>query len=80
MSFMVSTTWWNEESRCIIDINRQLNLNLEKEDFKELLDSHVEELTNEDLMHLEQQREGEEDPFPVKKFEPKLMAVALSKY
>ena len=59
-----------------------LQLDLEKEDFEELFDSHSGELTNEDLMILEEQsrakKEQEEaaaqEVVLVKKFDSRLMA------
>ena len=51
-----------------------LHLDLEEDDFEELLESHEEELTNEELMELEQmqrteEHEEEEESVPVKKFD-----------
>ncbi|XP_068238407.1 tigger transposable element-derived protein 1-like [Palaemon carinicauda] len=69
----------------LVDLSKKLELDLEEEDFHELLESHGEELINEDLMELEEmQRQednenSEEEPPPVKKFNTKLLAEAFSK-
>ena len=69
----------------LIEIFNKLDIDLEEEDFEELLESHSQqELTNEDLMELEstqglEEKEDEnEEILPVKKFETKLMAEGFS--
>ena len=70
----------------LIEISKSLKLDLEEDDFEELFESHSQELTNEDLMELEEmqrlqeQEEPEEEPLPIKKFETKLLAAAFSKF
>ena len=70
----------------LIEISKALKLDLEAEDFEELFDSHSQELSNADLMELEEQQrlqfeeEKEEEPVPIKKFETKLLASAFSKF
>ena len=69
----------------LVEISKNLQLDLEEEDFEELLESHSEELTNEELMELEEmqrkeeQEETEDEPLPIKKFDTKLLAAAFSK-
>uniref|UniRef100_A0A3Q3D260 HTH CENPB-type domain-containing protein n=1 Tax=Hippocampus comes TaxID=109280 RepID=A0A3Q3D260_HIPCM len=67
----------------LVGLSKKLELNLEEEDFKELLESHREELSNQDLMELEAQQRVEkevedETPVPMKKFETKLLAEGFS--
>ncbi|KAM9486515.1 tigger transposable element-derived protein 1-like [Clarias gariepinus] len=54
----------DEESNCVlgdlVNLSEQLEMDLHKDDFTELLAVHNEELTNEDLMELEAQRQEEE--------------------
>ncbi|XP_068243744.1 tigger transposable element-derived protein 1-like [Palaemon carinicauda] len=69
----------------LVDLSKKLELDLEEEDFHELLEFLGEELSHEDLMELdEMQRQednenSEEEPPPVKKFDTKLLADAFSK-
>ncbi|XP_068187801.1 jerky protein homolog-like isoform X2 [Antennarius striatus] len=65
--------------------NNVLQLNLE-DDFETIFESHLDELTNEDLLALEevqrrqeQQEETKEETLPVKKFETKLLEAAFLK-
>ena len=44
----------------LVEIGRELELNLEEQDFHELLECHTKELTNEDLMELEAHRKEDE--------------------
>ena len=69
----------------LVEIFNKLDIDLEEEDFEELLESHSQqELTNEDLMELEstqgleEEEEENEEILPVKKFETKLMAEGFS--
>ncbi|XP_068229455.1 tigger transposable element-derived protein 1-like [Palaemon carinicauda] len=67
----------------LIGLSDKLELDLQEEDFEELLESHGEELSNQDLMELEAQQrveeeEEEETPVPMKKFETKLLAEGFS--
>ena len=47
---------------------------MEEDNFQELFRSHLQELTNEELMELETMQGPEEEILPEKKFETKLMA------
>ena len=67
----------------LVGLNEKLKLDLEEEDFEELLYFNGEKLTNEYLMKLEAQqhvKEVEEDntPIPMKKLETKLLAWGFS--
>uniref|UniRef100_A0AAQ5X1R0 HTH CENPB-type domain-containing protein n=1 Tax=Amphiprion ocellaris TaxID=80972 RepID=A0AAQ5X1R0_AMPOC len=67
----------------LVGLSEKLELDLEEEDFEELLESHGEELSNQDLMELEAQQRVEEEeedetPVPMKKFETKLLAEGFS--
>ncbi|XP_067932973.1 tigger transposable element-derived protein 1-like [Watersipora subatra] len=68
----------------LVGLSDKLELDLQEEDFEELLESHGEELSNQDLMELEAQQrveeeeEEEETPVPMKKFETKLLAEGFS--
>ena len=76
----------NDMMESLVDISKGLQLDLEKEDFEEVLDSQSEELTNEDLIILEEQSRpekeqeeaGAEEVIPVRKFDTKLMAEAFT--
>ncbi|XP_067930806.1 tigger transposable element-derived protein 1-like [Watersipora subatra] len=61
----------------LVGLSDKLKLDLRKENFEELLGSHGEEVSNQDLMDLEAEQrveEEEETPVPMKKFETKLLA------
>ena len=69
----------------LVEIFNKLDIDLEEEDFEELLESHSQqELTNEDLMEFEstqrlkEEEDENEEILPVKKFETKLMAEGFS--
>ncbi|XP_068229516.1 tigger transposable element-derived protein 1-like [Palaemon carinicauda] len=67
----------------LVSLSDKLELDLQEEDFEELLESYGEELSNQDLMELEAQQrveeeEEEETPVPMKKFETKLLAEGFS--
>ncbi|XP_068246736.1 tigger transposable element-derived protein 1-like [Palaemon carinicauda] len=67
----------------LVGLSDKLELDLQEEDFEELLESHGEEMSNQDLMELEAQQrveeeEEEETPVPMKKFETKLLAEGFS--
>ena len=68
----------------LVEIFNKLDIDLEEEDFEELLESHSQqELTNEDLMELEstqglEEEDENEEILPVKKSETKLMAEGFS--
>ncbi|XP_068247804.1 tigger transposable element-derived protein 1-like [Palaemon carinicauda] len=67
----------------LVSLSDKLELDLQEEDFEELLESHGEEMSNQDLMELEAQQrveeeEEEETPVPMKKFETKLLAEGFS--
>ncbi|KYO26694.1 hypothetical protein Y1Q_0019167 [Alligator mississippiensis] len=49
----------DEVTADIVKMAGQLQLEVEKEDVEELLDSHIQELTSEELVHLEEQRKAE---------------------
>ncbi|GCB84398.1 hypothetical protein scyTo_0025173 [Scyliorhinus torazame] len=54
--------WTLEEvTRTVVKMGEELNLDINPEDVDELLASHSEELTNEVLFELEQQRVGEKE-------------------
>ena len=57
----------------LVKILKKLDINSEEDDFRELLESHSQELTNEELMELETMQRPEEETFSEKKFETKLM-------
>jgi hypothetical protein len=64
----------------LVEMSRKLELNLEENDFIELLQSHTEEMSNETLMELEDQRnkdnvsEEEQEAEPPKRFKTKQLA------
>jgi hypothetical protein len=64
----------------LVEMGRELELNLEEQDFHELLECHTKELTNEDLMELEAHRkedevsEEEQEAEPPKTFVTKQLA------
>ncbi|XP_068198681.1 tigger transposable element-derived protein 1-like [Antennarius striatus] len=66
-------------------VHSSLQLKIKEEDFEEILDWHPEELSNDDLIALEEmQRQQEQlketkEPFPLKQFQTKLLAAAFSK-
>ncbi|XP_067944942.1 tigger transposable element-derived protein 1-like [Watersipora subatra] len=67
----------------LVGLSDKLELDLQEEDFEELLESHGAELSNQDLIELEAQQrveeeEEEETPVPMKKFETKLLAEGFS--
>ncbi|XP_068204617.1 tigger transposable element-derived protein 1-like [Palaemon carinicauda] len=67
----------------LVGLSDKLELDLQEEDFEELLESHGEDLSIQDLMELEAQQrveeeEEEETPVPMKKFETKLLAEGFS--
>lgn len=53
-----------EVTKHVVEMGQELNLNVAPEDVDELLASHSEELTNEDLIELEQQKVAEEEEAP----------------
>ncbi len=75
--------WFDQEEEAngiigsLIAISEKLHLDFE-DDLEELLDSHAEELTNQEFMELEQmqrtEEHKEEEPVLVKKFDTKLLA------
>ncbi|XP_067939774.1 tigger transposable element-derived protein 1-like [Watersipora subatra] len=69
----------------LVGLSDKLELDLQEKDFEELLESHGEELSNQDLMELEAQqrveeeeKEEEETPVSMKKFETKLLTEGFS--
>ncbi|CAM2103909.1 unnamed protein product [Caretta caretta] len=50
-----------EVTKAVVELGKEFNLNVALEDVDELLASHSEELTNEDLIALEQQKGAEEE-------------------
>nr|XP_006138987.1 tigger transposable element-derived protein 1-like [Pelodiscus sinensis] len=68
----------------IIEMGKELDFDLEVYDVEELLDSHAEDLSNDDLVHLEAQKVAEEeaaalwaDTPPSKRFTVKKMSEAF---
>uniref|UniRef100_A0A8C4RA68 HTH CENPB-type domain-containing protein n=1 Tax=Eptatretus burgeri TaxID=7764 RepID=A0A8C4RA68_EPTBU len=63
----------------LVEMGRQLELEIVADDVNQLLSSHSEELSNEDLMQLEEQKVADEvvEPPPPKRFMTKQMAKAF---
>lgn len=53
-----------EVTQVVVEMGKELNLDVAPEDVDELLASRCEELTNEDLIELEKQKEAEEEDAP----------------
>ncbi|MEE6509715.1 hypothetical protein FKM82_027427 [Ascaphus truei] len=81
---------WNETvaevTETVVQMARDLNLEVETEDIEELLASHSNKLSNEDLMQLEEQKIAEEEahqsadvaqPQPRKSLSSKMLAAAF---
>ncbi|MEE6465495.1 hypothetical protein FKM82_006570 [Ascaphus truei] len=75
-----------EVTETVVQMARDLNLEVETEDIEELLASHSNELSNEDLMQLEEQKIAEEEahqsadvaqPQPRKSLSSKMLAAAF---
>jgi len=68
----------------LVEISKKMNLNLEEDDFINLINSHSTEMSNEDLMELEDLRkedsfsEEQEEHEQSKQFETKKMAECLN--
>ncbi|MEE6514568.1 hypothetical protein FKM82_022831 [Ascaphus truei] len=76
-----------EVTETVVQMARDLNLEVETEDIEELLASHSNELSNEDLMQFEEQKIAEEEahqsagvaqPQPRKSLSTKMLAAAFN--